>query len=68
MDRTLFHRVVIAVPAGDVAGAWAQLLPRLAVAGSGAGAVAVVFSLLFASRITTPIREMTQASEAMAAG
>ncbi len=62
------HRVVIAVPAGDVAGAWSQLLPRLATAGLGAGAVAVVFSILFASRITDPIREMTRASDAMAAG
>ncbi|MEX2374069.1 MAG: HAMP domain-containing sensor histidine kinase, partial [Dehalococcoidia bacterium] len=62
------HRLVIAVPAGDVAGAWSQLLPRLATAGFGAAAVAVVFSILFASRITTPIREMTRASDAMAAG
>lgn len=62
------HRLVIAVPAGDVAGAWSRLLPRLATAGFGAGAVAVVFSILFASRITTPIREMTRASDAMAAG
>lgn len=61
-------QLIIAVPAGDVAGAWAQLLPRLATAGLGAGAVAVVFSILFASRITTSIREMTRASEAMAAG
>ena len=31
-------RLVIAVPAGDVAGAWAKILPRLSVAGLGAAA------------------------------
>src|SRR5690606_13151270 len=62
------RRLVIAVPAGDVAGAWAKILPRLSVAGLGAAAVSVVFALLFASRITGPIRAMTHASEAMAAG
>src|SRR5690606_18147678 len=62
------RRLVIAVPAGDVAGAWAKILPRLSVAGLGAAAVSVVFALLFASRITAPIRAMTHASEAMAAG
>lgn len=67
-ERAPFRRLVIAVPAGDVAGAWAQLLPRLSVAGIGAAAVAVVFALLFASRITNPIRAMTRASEAMAGG
>jgi signal transduction histidine kinase len=60
--------IVIAVPAGDVTDAWAALLPRLALAGAGAGVVAVVFALLFASRITNPIAEMTRASRAMAAG
>ncbi len=67
-DRAPLRQLVIAVPAGDVAGAWAKLLPRLGVAGLGAAAVAVVFAMVFASRITNPIREMTRASEAMAAG
>jgi len=67
-DRAPLRRLVIAVPAGDVAGAWAQILPRLAVAGIGAATVAVVFALLFASRVTGPLRAMTRASEAMAAG
>ncbi|MEX2372720.1 MAG: HAMP domain-containing sensor histidine kinase, partial [Dehalococcoidia bacterium] len=62
------RRVVIAVPAGDVAGAWARLVPRLAVAGLAAAVVAVVFALLFASRITNPIKQMTRASEEMARG
>ncbi|MCK9493874.1 MAG: HAMP domain-containing histidine kinase [Dehalococcoidia bacterium] len=68
LDRAPLRQVVIAVPAGDVAGAWWQLLPRLGIAGLGAAAVAVVFALLFASRVTVPLRAMTQASEAMAAG
>lgn len=68
LDRAPLRRLVIAVPAGDVAGAWAQLLPRLGVAGFGAAAVAVVFALLFAQRITGPLRAMTRASEAMAGG
>ncbi len=67
-DETPLQRLVIAVPAGDVAGAWATLLPRLAIAGLGAAVVAVIFALLFASRITTPIAQMTRASEAMGRG
>jgi len=67
-DHAPLRSLVIAVPAGDVAGAWAQILPRLAIAGLGAATVAVVFALLFASRITVPLRAMTRASEAMAAG
>lgn len=61
-------RVVVAVPAGDVRGAWAELLPRLGMAGLGAGIVAVVFATLFAARITTPIAQVTRASQAMAQG
>lgn len=68
LDSAPLRRVVIAVPAGDVAGAWAKILPRLGVAGMGAAAVAVVFALLFASRVTNPIRAMTHASESMAHG
>ncbi|TAJ18033.1 MAG: HAMP domain-containing histidine kinase [Dehalococcoidia bacterium] len=61
-------RLVIAVPAADVNQSWARLLPRLALAGLGAGFAAVVFSLVLASRITTPIAQMTRASQAMARG
>ncbi len=66
-DQTSLQ-LVIAVPAGDVAGAWATLLPRLGIAGVGAAVVAVIFALLFASRVTTPIAQMTRASEAMGRG
>jgi len=61
-------RTVLAVPADDVTDAWAALLPRLSIAGAGASAVAVIFAFLFAARITTPVRQMTRASRAMAAG
>ena len=61
-------RLVIVVPAADVNQSWARLLPRLGLAGAGAGVVAVIFSLILASRITTPIAQMTRASQAMARG
>ncbi|MDA0351527.1 MAG: HAMP domain-containing sensor histidine kinase [Chloroflexi bacterium] len=61
-------QLVLAVPAGDVNSAWAALLPRLTIAGVGAGVVAVLFAFLFAARITTPVRDMTRASQAMARG
>jgi len=61
-------QLVLAVPAADVNSAWAALLPRLSIAGAGAGIVAVLFAFLFAARITTPVREMTRASQAMARG
>lgn len=61
-------RLVIVVPAADVNQSWARLLPRLGLAGLGAGVVAVIFSLILASRITTPIAQMTRASQAMARG
>jgi signal transduction histidine kinase len=61
-------RLVIAVPAQDVTAAWSALLPRLALAGGGAGVLAVVVATLLASRITNPIAQMTRASEAMAQG
>lgn len=61
-------RLVIVVPAADVNQSWVRLLPRLGLAGLGAGVVAVIFSLILASRITTPIAQMTRASQAMARG
>lgn len=61
-------RLVVAVPAGDVTAAWAALLPRLSLAGGAAAVVAVVVASLLASRITNPIVQMTNASQAMARG
>jgi signal transduction histidine kinase len=67
-DEMPAQQLIVAIPAGDVAGAWARLLPRLSAAGIGAAMVAVIFALLFASRITTPIAQITRASEAMGRG
>ena len=61
-------QLVLAVPAADVNSAWSALLPRLTIAGVGAGAVGVLFAFLFAARITIPVRDMTRASQAMAQG
>ena len=58
----------IAVPAGDVTGAWAALMPRLLLGGGIAAALAVVVSTLLAQRITRPIVQMTGAAQAMARG
>ncbi len=60
--------LVVAVPATDVTAAWARLLPRLLVAGGAAASVATVVAVMLARRITRPIAQMTQASEAMAHG
>ena len=58
----------IAVPAGDVTQAWAELLPRLLLGGGIAAVFAVVVSTLLAQRITRPIVQMTGAAQAMARG
>ena len=62
------HTLVVVVPAADVTAAWWRLLRPLALAGTGAGVVAVIFASLFASRITNPIAQVTRASQAMARG
>ncbi len=61
-------RLIVAVPAGNVISAWAELLPRLGLAGLAAGILAAVFASLMAQRFTIPIRQVTRASEAMARG
>ncbi len=61
-------RVAVVAPTSDVSQAWEQLLPRLGLAGLGAGALAVLFAILLSSRIVYPLRAMTRASEAMARG
>jgi signal transduction histidine kinase len=62
------HSLVVVVPAADVTAAWWRLMKPLALAGLGAGAVAVLFATLFASRITNHIAQLTRASQAMARG
>ena len=60
--------LIVAVPAADVTAAWARLLPRLLVAGGAAALVATIVAAMLARRITQPILQMTNASEAMARG
>ncbi len=67
-SRDLESTLVIAVPAADVNAAWAQLLPRFAIAGGIAALFAVVVATVLSARITRPIVAMTSASEAMAEG
>lgn len=67
-EQAIQRQLVLAVPAQDVARAWARLLPRLALAGIGAAVAAVIFALLFSARVTTPIAQVTRASQAMARG
>ncbi|MGE3855651.1 MAG: sensor histidine kinase [Dehalococcoidia bacterium] len=62
------NSLVVVVPAADVTAAWWRLMRPLALAGVGAGVVAVIFASLFASRITNPIAQVTRASQAMARG
>ena len=61
-------RMYIVVPATDVTSAWAQLLPRFAIAGGMAAIFAAVVGTLLSARITRPVAAMTSASEAMARG
>ena len=62
------HDLIVAVPAGDVTGAWARLLPPLLLAGGVAALFAFVVGTLLAQRITRPIVQMTHAAQAMARG
>ena len=60
--------LVIAVPTADLNDAWARLLPRIFFAGGLAAFLALIVSTVISRRITRPIVQMTQASEAMALG
>ena len=60
--------LIVAVPADDVTDAWVRLLPRLLLSGGVAALFAVVVGTWLSTRITSPIVEMTQASQAMARG
>ena len=61
-------RIVLAVPAATVAGAWRDLLPGLLWAGAIALVVSLVVAWLLARSIARPLVALTRASEAMARG
>lgn len=67
-DQSYPFRVAVIAPTSDISQAWEALLPRLGLAGLGAGALAVLFAILLSSRVVYPLRAMTRASEAMARG
>lgn len=62
------YRVLMLVPAADIAGAWRGLLPRVVLSGTTALAVAIGVAYLLARSITRPVVGVTHASEEMARG
>jgi signal transduction histidine kinase len=76
-DRGLFliappsessYVVILAVPQADVAGAWIELVPSLAVAAAVSLVVSVLVALFLTRSIARPLVQMTRASEEMARG
>ena len=61
-------RIVLAVPAATVAGAWRDLLPGLVWAGAIALVVSLIVASLLARSIARPLVVLTRASEEMARG
>lgn len=62
------YQAVVAVEASDVKEAWRDLLPRLFFAGGIALVIGVVSASLLSRSITRPLRQITEASEAIAVG
>ncbi|HEV8638224.1 MAG TPA: HAMP domain-containing sensor histidine kinase [Chloroflexota bacterium] len=60
--------VILAVPQADVAQAWLELLPNLAVAAAVSLVVSVLLALFLTRSIARPLVQMTRASEEMARG
>ncbi|HEY3081797.1 MAG TPA: HAMP domain-containing sensor histidine kinase [Chloroflexota bacterium] len=76
-DRGLFliaprsdssYVVILAVPQADVASAWLELLPSLAIAAAVSLVVSVLLALFLTRSIARPLVQMTRASEEMARG
>lgn len=62
------YSVRVLVPEADIAGAWEDLLPRIALSGGVALVGAVAVALLLSRSITRPVVSLTRASEEMAKG
>lgn len=62
------YRVLMLVPQSDIAQAWRDLLPRVALSGGIALIVAVLVGTVLARSITRPVAVVTHASEEMARG
>ena len=76
-DRGLFliappsessYVVILAVPQADIAGAWFELIPSLALAAAVSLVVSILVALFLTRSIARPLVQMTRASEEMARG
>jgi two-component system sensor histidine kinase ResE len=67
-DGTQPYNVLVAVPAGELASAWLDLAPRLAIASAIALIVSFVVAFFISRSISGPLRKITQASVQMAQG
>jgi signal transduction histidine kinase len=66
--RPASYRVVLAVPSQNLASAWRELAPRLALAGLAAVPCSIAVALWLARSIARPLRRITQAAERIARG
>ncbi len=66
--RQLPFRIVLVVPTATISGAWRGVLPGLTVAAAIAVVIAMLAGTLLARQVAQPVRRLTQASEALAAG
>ncbi len=62
------YEAVIAIPQSQLAAAWLELVPRLAVAGAIALTVSFIVSYFISRSISGPLRRITEASREMAQG
>jgi signal transduction histidine kinase len=62
------YEAVIAIPHDQLASAWLELVPRLAIAGAIALIVSFIVSYFISRSISGPLRRITQASKQMAQG
>ena len=61
-------RIILAVQSDTIAEAWQSVLPSLMIAAMIAIPLALVAAILLAGQVSTPVRRLTAASEAMALG
>lgn len=62
------YTVLMLVPESDIAGAWRDLLPRLALSGGAALLAAVGVAFIISQSIARPVADVTRAAEAVAQG
>jgi signal transduction histidine kinase len=61
-------RIILAVQSDTIADSWRSVLPSLATAAMIAIPLALIAAILLAGQVSTPVRRLTAASEAMAKG